>query len=415
MNIINNKAVTDYIENTIRLWLGLKKSHNVEIPNMPDYLKSLFLRTEEYENKHRDQWGTWEHTFSTNYQEGKLWIPEVSNWIKENRNNLMGNGISLEPLWPNNHSFAICLTHDVDHISNRLTIKQKGRYLEKHIKTKGYFNPGNLFEILRILAGIILFKGISLYPSTLKTIELILQIEKGLGVVSSFFFTVYPISKYSQYDCIYSLHDFCSFRGEKIHIYEMVKIIANEGFDIGLHGSYYSAIDQGLLTQQNMVLEDAIGFKVITTRQHYLNWDINITPRLQSEAGLLCDSTLGFNRNIGFRNGVAFPFYLFDIVNQKITDVLEVPLVIQEAILLNSNSLEYDFAMAKDVTKKIIDRIIECDGCASILFHPHSFYDKVYEDLYHWIIEYCLEKNGWVTSLRNIYKWWKKREVLLEQ
>jgi hypothetical protein len=190
--------------------------------------------------------------------------------------------------------------------------------------------------------------------------------------------------------------------------------MAREGFDIGLHGSYYSASDAAMLREQKVMIEDAVGIEIATTRQHWLNWDIRTTPRVQAAAGLLVDSTLGFNRNVGFRSGVSLPYYFFDLLEKETIPVLEVPLTIHDGPLTGSDALEYDYSMARDVTKRLIDRVVATKGCVTVSFHPHSFLNELYEELYAWLIEYCLQRNGWVVSLKAVCEWWRKREKILE-
>jgi hypothetical protein len=85
-----------------------------------------------------------------------------------------------------------------------------------------------------------------------------------------------------------------------------------DGFDVGLHGSYAASSTQGMLGDERMLLERATGLEITTTRQHFLSWDIRWTPSHQEAAGLVTDSTLGFNFDVGFRAGTSLPFRLFD-------------------------------------------------------------------------------------------------------
>jgi peptidoglycan/xylan/chitin deacetylase (PgdA/CDA1 family) len=415
--LLRSDATRDYLKRMLRLWLGLARNRTIEIPEMPEYLKHLFLRTEEYTNEHRDQWGTWEHPFSLNYQEGRLWTPEVDCWVSCVRNELVQKGERLEPPWPDGCDFALCLTHDVDAISDETTLVQKLREAKKQLFQAVDVGQRGLLARATNAAGPMarsVFRKSHGHPSTERTIEKILGIEKRFGVTSSFFFVAYPLRKYSQYDCLYALHDPCTFLNRNMPVSEMMREMVREGFDIGLHGSYYSATDAAMLKEQKVMIEDAVGTKIFTARQHWLNWDASATPRVQTAAGLLADSTLGFNRNVGFRAGVSLPYYSFDLLNGVTVPVLEVPLIIHDGPLTASDALEYDIGLAKDVTKRLIDRVIATRGCVTVSFHPHSFLDGLYEELYTWLVEYCLERNGWVVSLKAVCEWWRKRERVLE-
>jgi hypothetical protein len=152
---------------------------------------------------------------------------------------------------------------------------------------------------------------------------------------------------------------------------------------------------------------------VTTIRQHYLHFDVRVTPRLHERSGFSADTTLGFNRNVGFRAGTSMPFRLFDFESASPIDVIEVPLVIQEAALLATNSLELDEALAKDVVSQLLDEIASVGGVATLLFHPHSLLNPSFVTLYRFSIEHALDRGAWVTSLAQIAEWWRSRELRL--
>ena len=149
--------------------------------------------------------------------------------------------------------------------------------------------------------------------------------------------------------------------------------LVQAGFDVGLHGSSASATDATLLSAQRAVLEDAVGAEVRTTRQHWLHWDVRLTPAAQAAAGFTADSTLGFNRNIGFRAGTSFPFFLSTPDLFRAVDVLEIPLVAEESALFAANALELDESLAREVVQTLVDRVATVGGVFTTLIHPTAF------------------------------------------
>ena len=250
-------------------------------------------------------------------------------------------------------------------------------------------------------------------PPTTETLELCVAIEKEANVRASYFFHVCPVAHVSLYDCLYHLQDVVIFRGRRRSVGEIVRELSDEGFDIGLHGSYHSAFSAEVLAAERAVLERATGSPVTSTRQHYLHWDARFTPRAQNTAGLRTDSTLGFNRNVGFRAGTSLPFRLFDLPGGASTDVLEVPLIVQEGPLLAENALELDRKQAIEVLRLLLDRVAEVGGVATLLFHPHSLVNPDHLAFYRWSIEYGRSKDAWFASLRDIGNWWREREARL--
>jgi hypothetical protein len=239
-------------------------------------------------------------------------------------------------------------------------------------------------------------------------------VEAARGVSASYFFTVYPAEPRSYHDCVYAPDDRCVFRGETRTVASVMQELAREGFDVGLHGGYFSATCDEALRRQKETLENAVGLSITTTRQHWLHWRVDRTPRLQVSAGLRADSTLGFNRNVGFRAGTSLPFFQFDLRAGERLDLVEVPLIVQEGALFSANALELDRRLAKDVLQATIDRIADVGGVASFLVHPHSLLNPDVLFLYEWALDYALDLGAWVASVRDIDHWWRQREGLLE-
>lgn len=391
-----------HLKETLGLFLGLPQTQVCLIPPMPAYLRRLLFREEEYQSPLKDQWDNWEHPYAENYQRKMLWEPEVDLWVQDVRSDFLSKGFELMPSWPQEAPFAVCLTHDVDHISPELTLGQRWREV---IRTPSF--P----RLLKPLAKCFL-KPSSSIPDTRHTLELCYAMEKSYGVTSSYFFTVFPLSRYSQYDCLYSFDDRCRFLGQSRRIGEMMQILINEGFDVGLHGSYYSATEPGLLSEQKKCIEKALNSKVYTTRQHWLHWKFPITPEIQAQAGFLADTTLGYNRNIGFRAGTSYPFNLFDLKHDKPFN-LEVPLILQDGAIIGTNALEHPPEYALPLIKSILTKIENVGGCATILFHPDIFLKPGMDELYRHLIEYCLKKKAWFANLKQISEWWTHRRKIL--
>lgn len=404
-------TVADYLGNIVRCWIGLPRDAPIPVPTIPGELARLLLRTEESENPHRDQWGCWEHSFSENYLRGRLWVPEIDEWVTKERSRL-SSSVPLAPLWPNRCGFAVCLTHDVDMVSRQATPTQVARSIRGAIVNGSPQFGRGMGSVLEAgkMAARGLFWGTSRWPTTADSLDQCLEIEQRFGVRSSYFFTVFPPAAVSHFDCVYRFDDRCLFRGHRMRIADVIKVLAADGHDIGLHGSYQSAVLPHALGEERERLETASGLRVRTTRQHYLHFDMSKTPQLQEAAGLTADSTLGFNRNVGFRAGTSLPYRLFDGEHERVLNVLEVPLVVQEGALLGQNALELDLALGKRVVLRLLEAVASVGGVLTVLFHPHSFVRSEYKALYEWCLGECVNRGAWITSLRELEVWWRDRE-----
>jgi hypothetical protein len=255
-------------------------------------------------------------------------------------------------------------------------------------------------------------RGIVRAPATTE-LERCVQIERDFGVSATYFFTVFPDHRATRYDCTYLPWDRCRFRGKNVRVADVILSLAEEGFDVGLHGSYSSGTEDGVLDREKAALERATGLDIRTTRQHFIHWDVRRTARLQTAAGITAGSSLGFNRNLGFRAGTSLPFRHFDVEGEEAVDVLEVPLVVPDAPLLRADGLELDVAQAREAMRLLIDRVADNGGVATILFHPNNLEQPPFLELYRWSIEHCLERGGWFASLRQLDRWWRERESRL--
>lgn len=401
-----------YLEETVRLWLGLPVASGIEVPRLPEPLARRFLREEEYERSHRDQWGCWEFGYSESFRDGTLLSPEIDRWAARERRRLADAGVSLEPLWPDGKAFAFCLTHDVDLVSTASTPRQVLRSMQNSLERPPH--GGLSQQLLRLARPPVRLaraarSGLALSPSTTPTLERCVALELEAGVTASYFFTVLPEGHVSRYDCLYGLNDPCTFRGERRRIADVIRQLAEDGFDVGLHGSYHSALEPGLLAAQRATLERATGLEVETTRQHFLHWDIRATPRLQDEAGLAADSTLGFNRAVGFRAGTSLPFHHFDLERGSKLQLIEVPLVIQDGPIFNPVALELDVELAVELVHRLIDTIADAGGVATLSFHPNNLEDDRFLTVYRSAIEYGLRQGGWSASVGAIQSWWRER------
>lgn len=118
---------------------------------------------------------------------------------------------------------------------------------------------------------------------------------------------------------------------------EKCKELIAGGNKIGLHGSYYSALDEKLFMKEKEVLEKAIDRPITKTRQHWLNYRENITPYIHKRAEIEKDSTIGFNDISGFRAGVASLYNPYDHRNEVSFPFTEMPFAIMDSHL-------YDYA-----------------------------------------------------------------------
>lgn len=120
----------------------------------------------------------------------------------------------------------------------------------------------------------------------------------------------------------------------------LLRRISARGHGIGLHGSYDSAFDAGLLMREAENLRRALaanGIPALVTegRQHYLRWQADGGWRAAEAAGLAIDSTLGYAEQAGFRCGTCHEFPVFDLRAGRMLQLRERPLVAMDVTFLS--------------------------------------------------------------------------------
>jgi len=323
----------------------------------------------------------------------------------------LANG-GQKPGWPDGKPFAVCLTHDVDAVSH-YSVKQSLRARKAQL-----LDSNGAFHKISSLAGL----GIDLAQAgihsgqkdPLHCYERWLEAEKEISAKSTFFFWpgLSAVTKHHHTDCAYELYAPVVFDNQRCTVAEMIREIDRQGWEIGLHPSWYSFDDVDELKTQKESLEKALGHEVVSVRQHYLHYDIRVTPRVQAEAGFKYDSTLGFNDNVGFRFGTSYPWHLYDLKTEKELPIMEIPLTIQDGALLNpSKGMRLDEETAFQYVKQIAEAVENVGGVLTLLWHPNQIINPDWWNLYLRTLGYLKQKDAWFGSVVEIGQWHKKMVV----
>src|SRR4029077_12241321 len=243
------QAATAHVDSFVRTVLGVAAGSGADVPTMPPHLSRLLLRTEELESSVRDDGGRWEFGQSENFRRGKLWEPEVDEWLADVRGRL-GPSTGAPP-WPDGHSFVVCPTHDVDMVTRTWTPRQVLRSI--HIALSGSRGTARGEAVLQGLGRAAVFRT-SRAPSSAATLQKCVDIELARDVRGSYFFTVYPPGRASWNDTVYTVDASLFFCDRLQRGGDVIRERVQAGFDAGLHGSSASATDATLLSAQRAVL-----------------------------------------------------------------------------------------------------------------------------------------------------------------
>jgi hypothetical protein len=330
-------------------------------------LWDLYTRKEEYTSSVRDQFDRFPYYASKNRD---IFEPRVSQYLTE-------QGYCAE--YPDGQPFAVCLSHDID-------------VLYKSVLTKGV-------ESLRMLrdtslaAGVHSFRQIHSKKRPYWNFADIMALEERYGAKSSFYFMVqHP----GDLDYNYRIDDCETVIGE----------LSDGGWEVGLHGGHTAYTDPVEIKSEKNQLEKVLNKNVVGYRNHYLRFRVPDTWEHLQAAGFNYDATFGYADCAGFRNGMCHPFKPYNLTAEHEIDILEIPLTIMDGSL--DQYMKLDEHGSWEMTKRLIDTAAQYHGVFSVLWHNHNFIGekrKFYEN----ILKYCSEKGAWLTSGKEIERFFSGR------
>jgi len=169
---------------------------------------------------------------------------------------------------------------------------------------------------------------------------------------------------------------------------DKLKELIEKGWKIGLHGSFDSASNFELLSEEKEILEKAIGSKVSKTRQHWLRYEEIRTP-FYHEKLFEQDSTVGWNNRMGFRAGIASKYRPYNHREKRAFQHFVVP-----QIIMDSNIFDYGFENQDKLIQQSLKMLLRCRRVSnahfSISWHPRT----------------CNEEYNWHTAYEKLLKSW---------
>ncbi|MGA2889977.1 MAG: polysaccharide deacetylase family protein [Terracidiphilus sp.] len=325
---------------------------------------------------------------------------------------LRERGLKLDevaPRWPDGHRFALCITHDMDHVSRNNWQELWRRAVRQRTALPRPLGQGDWISSVDVLRGTAtsLLRHYALpVPDRLAGIAEWMKIEDGSGFRSTFYFFAGGVGDWHPWDMNYRFSDKVPFSGRAVQLREIMRELTCSGWEIGLHPSYHAAASLEWLREQKRLCEEASGQQVVSVRQHYLQYHPRLTPALQSEAGLLTDSTQGFNDMIGFRAGSCFPYLCWDHMRNITLPLLEVPLHVQDGPLMKG-AASVDNAI--QATFDLIDTVESIGGCLVILWHPLWLATDEGLQVFRAVIKEAKHRNAWGCTVQQLASWWLTR------
>jgi hypothetical protein len=145
-------------------------------------------------------------------------------------------------------------------------------------------------------------------------------------------------------------------------------------YEIGIHPSYRSNQSIDFVQEEKKKLEGIIDAKISINRQHFLKLELPETYRNLISIDIQEDYSMGYAEVTGFRAGTSFPFYFYDVLNQKATGLKVFPFAIMDRTLKDYLSLDPE--SAKDKIEQLIKTIKIYGGNLISIWHNDSLGDS---------------------------------------
>ena len=335
----------------------------------------MLTRYEEVVKQDRDQFDRFPARASLAYQEGFLERPIINEyleilwrWMKKYK----------KDLYRRERKFLIMPTHDVDvpFLALCLSSWKKIRLL--------------VGDVIKRRSISLFYKNMSLFfmaflgkydKDPRNTFEYIMNCSDKFGVTSTFYFMT--TRGRSEKDGNYSIY--------QQQIVNLAKNIINQGHFIGIHpgfGSYDNKIwlKDDVEALREMISKESLKVKKFGGRQHYLSWKCPDTWEYYENMEILYDTTLGYAEHIGFRCGVCYEYPCYNVLQHKVYNLKEVPLIIMDCTLWDHRymNLHKDDMLPQCI--KLKQRCEKYNGTFVILWHNNHFDDDFYMRLYESII-----------------------------
>lgn len=192
------------------------------------------------------------------------------------------------------------------------------------------------------------------------------------------------------------------YRWTTPQIADMIRKLAEEGHEVGVHTSFSSLSAPELNAEDRVELTKLSGFPVAGCRQHYLSIDSPEGLSRFAAAGFEYDSSAGCPDDWGFRVGTASPFT--PVLGERRLHIIEIPLTIMDRSVASSENPEALVTAA-------LDRVAQVHGCLVVDWHSNVFgrYYDGFAETYRRILQESKSRGAWIAPLGDIAAWWRAR------
>lgn len=314
---------------------------------------------QEYTIRQRDQHGRFTYAASLQAALKTVAQPTVDIYREVLARRLNKAGIPVKRRIWGSQSWAFCPTHDIDYLrkwrpgmiyrelieyfaTNQRNESFGSRLHRLHAFATDFLRPGDIFR--------------KAFDRMIK--ETVIREGKGTYFIKT--------GAHGPNDVYYSTRH--------PYLRKKIKELEGHGFEVGLHPSYFAHTHAGYMLEEKEGLKDICLEEPVSVRQHYLRYELPVTPRQHKAAGFKIDSSLAFADHEGFRRSTCHPFQIYDIAANSPLDIWEMSLCLMDGTVFNYRNLED--AEAQAITQKMVDACKQFGGVCVALWH-NTLWDEM--------------------------------------
>lgn len=300
----------------------------------------------------RDRHGRFPHAASLQARWGTTSRPAVDayrEWLAED---LEAQGVAIHRRKWQGADWALCPTHDIDYLKKwrkGMIYREVVEYLLRNFRNESFAK-----RLKRM--GAFLWDWLrpgDRYRAAFERMQQ--EVQQRDGTATYFL----KMGAHGAHDTFYDPAD--------RYLATRIASLQDNGFEIGLHPSYYAHNHAFYLHEERERLAALLASAPRSVRQHYLRYEWPTTPRLHVANGFYIDSSLGFAEHEGFRHATCHPFQLFDLAANRPLDMWEMPLAVMESALFNRQ--HYTPEEARAATEAVLATCQRFGGVAVMLWH----------------------------------------------
>lgn len=280
----------------------------------------------------------------------------------------------------------VVLSHDIDHVQS-YSILSRIRLLY----TLNQWSPRYLFFFTIGFLKAIVFRIFNIKPWV--NLKSWIDLEKQYKSKATYFFLGEPFKGKRHFmDSTYLFTDKV-YHNSTIQN-EVRKL--EESTEVGLHGGWYSSLnEEELITQRNNLVSITNKKQITSQRFHHLKKSPEFVKNLR-KVGFVCDSSIGYNDKLPDYNSILPPFK-FQFGEEYI---YEFPITIQDIALVKCFK---SYEACKIEIDKIFQFCLDNNIAPTILWHNNYNKESIYFKLYEYILKSIKANNLQGVSI-NEYK-----------